>query len=586
MGRLGGVDPELAVPDPSPQSRSVSTAGTPAFIPCEAMRTLHTYFGRELLKTFLMTSAALTLLIVMGGGVANLFRGEGIGAGQMAQIVLYLTPVAVTLILPVAALFSSTITYGRATMDNEILACRAAGINIHRLLLAPLVLGLFVTVFTYGSWNYLIPYLTGAIEDITRRDLPSIVVGQFQKGKPLAYGKYRITANRCQVVPAEQLPEEVREGHTFLRLLGVAFLELEDQEVMRFGTADETIIDFDITGNTPRVTVDMQGGRSFDAARRQYFEFHHQILGPIDIPLPIKRKIKFETLGALLEYRRNVWAIPRMQAHMANMRRVMMSLFLNQDVSEQMDPDHGGNGVYRLKGKGFDLIITARRIALDEEDGRARLGDVHVRLVHAGERPDDVYTAELAIVELQSSRNRDRSSIHVQLIGDVKIRPDPAGPDEHVVKKNKETLPQVAFADQGALFERFESFDIKALFDEREDYPLFQKQERIKNAITKIMSRFAAKVRGEIHFRASYSLGAIAIVLLGALLGIIVRGGQVLTAFGISCVPMLFVIVASIVGRNLADRPDYSLTSTCVMWGSTLFMYMAATIVGARLLKR
>ncbi len=41
------------------------------------MGTLHLYFGRELLKTFGMTAAALTVLIVMGGGVANLFARWG-----------------------------------------------------------------------------------------------------------------------------------------------------------------------------------------------------------------------------------------------------------------------------------------------------------------------------------------------------------------------------------------------------------------------------------------------------------------------------------------------------------------------------
>ena len=89
------------------------------------MRTLHTYFGRELLKTFGMTAAALTVLIVMGGGVANLFRGEGIGAKEMGIIFALLTPIAITLILPVAALFSATITYGRAALDNEVFVTRS-----------------------------------------------------------------------------------------------------------------------------------------------------------------------------------------------------------------------------------------------------------------------------------------------------------------------------------------------------------------------------------------------------------------------------------------------------------------------------
>lgn len=560
----------------------MSKADAPAFVPCKAMRTLHSYFGRELLKTFLMTSTALTLLIVMGGGVANLFRGEGIGAGQMAQIILYLTPVAVTLILPVAALFSSTITYGRATMDNEILACRAAGINIHRLLLAPLLLGLFVTVFTYGSWNYLIPYLTGSIEAITRRDLPSIVVGQFQKGKPLAYGKYRITANRCQVVPAEQLPEEVRAGHTFLRLLGVAFLELEDQEVMRFGTADETIIDFDNTGTTPRITVDMQGGRSFDAARRQYYEFHHQVLGPIDIPLPIKRKIKFETLGTLLKFKDDPMLIPEIQDLLHGMRRAMKAFFLSDQIAKSMET----SSTFSLVGEDFQMDISAERYLVDESESRTKLGVVRVRLTPTSGGPVSLYSADEATIELRSGINRNKQVILMELNGNVRISREPAEPDDIVVQKNKEALPKVAFEDQVKLQERFASFKMASLFDEAFDMPIYAKQERMRRKLVGRLGRYVTEVRGEIHFRSSYSLGAIAIVLLGAMLGIIVRGGQVLTAFGISCVPMLIVIVASIVGRNLADRPDYALISTCVMWGSTFFMYLAATMVGTKILKR
>ena len=137
------------------------------------MLTLHGYFGRELLKTFAMTAVALTLLLVLGGGVANLFKGEGLGADKLVQVFAFLTPVAITLILPIAALFSAAITYGRASADNEITACRAAGINIHRLLLAAAALGLAVTGVTYWSWNFLIPGLSKRIADVTRRDIPT-----------------------------------------------------------------------------------------------------------------------------------------------------------------------------------------------------------------------------------------------------------------------------------------------------------------------------------------------------------------------------------------------------------------------------
>lgn len=49
---------------------------------------------------------------------------------------------------------------------------------------------------------------------------------------------------------------------------------------------------------------------------------------------------------------------------------------------------------------------------------------------------------------------------------------------------------------------------------------------------------------------------------------------------------MVFVVVASIVGRNLADRPEYATLSTCVMWGALVLMCGATGFVGMRVLKR
>ena len=551
------------------------------------MWTLHFYLGRELLKTFLMTATALTLLIVMGGGVGNIFLGEGIGATELAKVFLYLAPVAVTLILPVAALFSAAITFGRAALDNEVLACRAAGINIHRILVSPAVLGLLVTTFTYFSWNYLTPYLTASIYEVTRRDLPAIVAGQFQKAKPLTYGKYKIAAKHFERVGPADLPEDVPKdflkNHTLFQLAGVSFLEIDNQELIRYGTAEKTIIDFDNTGTTPRVTVDMQGVRSFDAKHRQYHELDHQILGPIEIPLPIKRKIKFEPLGRLLQFRDDPMAIPVIQDYMHGMRREMRVFFLNQDIEEHLN---GPDRTCRLKGDGFDFEITAEKYQTNADDGRITLGDVRVKKVHSNGAPTDVYVADQARVQLRKGLRQDTFDILLELNGNVQISREPAVRNERVVRKPKEVLPKVAFDDQPTLLARYEAFDMTSLFDPATDLNLFQKQERMQTKLIKRVRENISEVRGEIHFRASYALAAIAIIVLGAVLGIIVRGGQVLTAFGISCIPMLIVVIASIVGRNLADRPDYTTTSITVMWGSTVFMYAATTFMAFKVLKR
>ncbi len=548
------------------------------------MLTLHLYYARELIKTFLMTAVALTLLIVMGGGVANLFRGQGIGANEMAKVFLFLTPVAVTLILPVAALFSAAITYGRSAADNEVLACRSAGINIHRLFIPALVLGLLVTIFTYWSWNYMIPSLSRQIEEMSRRDLPSIVMGQFQKAKPLTFGKYRMTTSQCRVLDSKDLEVDLPPNHTYLELIGVSFLETADQDVMRFGTADTTIIDFDRTASVPRVTVDLQGVRNFDVSRRQYYEMEHQVLGPFEIPMPIRRKTKFEDLNTLLGYMNHPETIPEIEDRLRGLKREMMTHFTQQDALASFDPDLGGDGTYRLVGNDVRYDITAESFNVDPDNGRISLRNVQV--VETAEPHGRFLTADTATLELRSGVSRERPVIIVELVGNVGIRRNSPASQDRIVRKPKEALKPIEFFGQPSLVKKVEAFDPLSLLDPTATFELHRKHTALRGRLLDRLDEMQSEVQGEIHFRASYSMCAVAIVLFGAVLGVVIRGGQVLTAFGISCIPMVFVVVASIVGRNLADRPEYTTLSTCVMWGALVLMCGATGFVGMRILKR
>lgn len=550
------------------------------------MRTLHLYFARELLKTFLMTSVALTLLVVMGGGVANIFKGEGIGAEEVAKVFAFLTPVAITLILPVAALFSATICYGRAAADNEITACRAAGINIHRLLLSAGALGLAVTLFTYASWNFIIPRLLQQIEDTTRRELHTIVLGQFQKAKPLSFGKYRIMANRCETVEADRLPPDAPPNHTFLLLTGVSFIELDEQEVVRFGTADATTMDFDKESLTPKVRANLEGVRAYDSARKQYYEIKHQTLGPYPIPVPVRRKIKFENLPALLTYQKHPEKIPDVESRMGNMRRLVMAFVMYDDIAAQLDPERHGAGKYVIQSDTMRYEIAADAFKLDPEDGRPTLGGVRVEETSLPDGARRIYNADTASFELRSGLKPDTFVVFPILKGNVGARRVPHVEGERLVKKDSLELQPADFLSQPSLKAKFESINVPGLLTG--DYAMSLPPDQTKQ-IAKLSERieqFEGEVRSEIHFRASYAVSVVAMVLLGATLGIIVRGGQVLTAFGISCVPVLIVVIACIIGRNLADRPKFAMLSVAVMWGAALFMYVAQGFVGWKILRR
>lgn len=554
------------------------------------MWTLHSYFGRELLKNFVMTCSALTILIVMGGGVSNIFQSEGLGAREMMRIFIYLTPFAITLILPVSALFSATITFGRAAADNEILACQAAGINLHRLLVTPALLGIFTTIATFFSWNFVIPYLTAEIAAVTRRDLPAIVLGQFQKSKPLVYGKFQISAKRCDKLSAENiqdLPEEYHEGHTLLRLSAVTFSEVDEFDYVRYGTADEAYIDFDATAENPRVMLQLQGVKVFDAVRKQFYAMKSQRMGPKEIPFPLKRKLKFENLFTLYSWLQDPkpgsdkpsWLmIPEIQDMMHGMNREVMVVFMDQELDK-------AGGSFKLIGRGGATIdVSVDEWASDADDGRFLMRNVTAKVAMPG-KPVDVYHSSEGVIELRGN-DEDSQNICVSLSGEVSIQRENARPDDPVVKKPKEELPRVPFSLQPKMYKRYQSFDAVSLFENAGALPLVAKQERLRKKLVEKQRTYLQEILGELHFRATYSVDGIAIILLGAMLGIIVRNGQVLTAFGLSCVPMVFVIIACITGRNLADQPGLGMTAVFVMWGATAILYGATCFIGIKVLKR
>jgi len=65
--------------------------------------------------------------------------------------------------MPIAALFATTMVYGRLAADNELQACRAAGINIHCLFLSTVLLSVFVAALASPARASRIPAAIGAM---------------------------------------------------------------------------------------------------------------------------------------------------------------------------------------------------------------------------------------------------------------------------------------------------------------------------------------------------------------------------------------------------------------------------------------
>jgi hypothetical protein len=98
----------------------------------------------------------------------------------------------------------------------------------------------------------------------------------------------------------------------------------------------------------------------------------------------------------------------------------------------------------------------------------------------------------------------------------------------------------------------------------------------------KVVANLRAKVAAEIHQRLAYGISCLMMVLLGAALGLVFRGGQMVAAFAISAVPASLVIMLLLMGRQLIANPGVpALFGIATIWGGVSALTLATGYVYA-----
>jgi lipopolysaccharide export system permease protein len=110
----------------------------------------------ELVKVFVMSLVGLTGLLLLAGIVSEASK-EGLAPYQILAIIPLIIPSTLPYTIPATTLFATCVIYGRLAADNEILAIKAAGVNVLRVVAPGLFLGLAMSGVTYGLYYNLIP---------------------------------------------------------------------------------------------------------------------------------------------------------------------------------------------------------------------------------------------------------------------------------------------------------------------------------------------------------------------------------------------------------------------------------------------
>jgi lipopolysaccharide export system permease protein len=129
------------------------------------MRLLQRYIFFELLRLFLFIVLVLTLLLVFVG-VFREASERGLGAVQIFKVLPYVAPSMLPFTIPATLLLTVCVVYGRVAGDQEVIAAKAAGINVMALVNPALLLGAILTMVSFTLTNHVIPWASRNIEAV------------------------------------------------------------------------------------------------------------------------------------------------------------------------------------------------------------------------------------------------------------------------------------------------------------------------------------------------------------------------------------------------------------------------------------
>jgi lipopolysaccharide export system permease protein len=153
----------------------------------------------ELLKVFVLSLAALTGLLLLVGVFTEASR-NGLSPTQILAIIPYLIPSTLPYTLPTTTLFATCVIYGRLAADNEILALKAAGIHLMRVVWPGILLGIAASAVTMFLYYRTIPRTHYLIHVKFLSDLEDVLLSMAKRDGRIVHPKlnYEIYVKRVR----------------------------------------------------------------------------------------------------------------------------------------------------------------------------------------------------------------------------------------------------------------------------------------------------------------------------------------------------------------------------------------------------
>jgi len=114
------------------------------------MKILRSYILKESILPFALSLSVLTSVFLLGNLIklTDMVINRGVSLMLIGKVFMYYIPFFLTYTMPIACLIAVILTFSRFSADNEILAMRASGIELKKILIPVFVVGILLSLFS------------------------------------------------------------------------------------------------------------------------------------------------------------------------------------------------------------------------------------------------------------------------------------------------------------------------------------------------------------------------------------------------------------------------------------------------------
>jgi lipopolysaccharide export LptBFGC system permease protein LptF len=567
-------------------------------------RTLHAYILRELLRVFLLTAAALTTLMAFGGMFRPVTK-QGIDVSQVMVILINLMPAMLAYAIPIAALFAAVLVYWRMSTDNELTACRAGGISHFSLVIPAILLGLAVASADLVFVNYVVPQFLQKTERLVYRDLGSLIVSQINRQERFQHERLTVTADSAELLPST----DPNVNTVVLYGLAATMMDKQDKPIATVVGQKAELRIHNLAGqDAVEIDISLSNTLGFNPANAfQKVSGSASTISPdgrpFRVPSYFKSKPKFLNWVDLRKLGQKPYLFPKVADTIERIEQARRYELITANIFAwwQKARAEGKNPLTfaqsALSGPGHNQVtLQAAKAALDSDvdpqealtfsgDG-APGGGVRIEQRVDG-KLTNVYTADAAdLVLTVDPFTNSGVGTSLRLRGNV-LRENHQQPGFSPVPVSNPpsisglildpALGEVPPVPEDAKGELMTYADESNRSEVRD----LGRQAHIR--VTELFQR----IDSELHSRGSFALSCLTLVLLGAALGILLRGKNPLAVFVVGFVPAIILVLLITGGRQLTEgSPRNVVPGIILIWAGNGILLAIVAGVYAKLLRR